>query len=539
MSDDYQCSDIATYNGDKCSFAQDYCGDDSLANYSELLYCSSPAEQSGVITFLILYLLYLIMLLASTADNYFVIELQTLSSILKLSDDVAGVTLLALGNGAPDVFTAVVGLSQDDFQLALSDLMGGGIFINTAVLGSVLLVTSPPLLEVDAKPFLRDLFMYILCTAGIFFFCLDGVVTQLESLGFIVAYISYIVIVLISPNPLRQASTANTDASASLISNASYESLKDVESLHHVHDPDVDAMSDRPSRQFSYASHQPHHTNLLASDDDHILGYNDVPSVQEDGRLAVFLWYAEWPLSVLRHLSIPSADPFWCRKRRKFTALSPILGFQMAILAVFGFQGFTSKPVSFLFNIQLSVVALVIGILLSVAMWFTTNDESKPSYFPVLVAFAFAMSVVWLDLIANEVVAVLEVFGVMLGISTSVLGLTVLAWGNSVGDLVADTATAKAGQVKTAIASCFGSPLLSALVGLGIALTISTSSDGSLATSIDTQNFVAICTLLGTLFTSGFVFYKYDWRPPREYAYVLFVIYGSFMLVSVSLEALT
>ena len=66
------------------------------------------------------------MLLASTADNYFVIELQTLSSILKLSDDVAGVTLLALGNGAPDVFTAVVGLSQDDFQLALSDLMGGG-----------------------------------------------------------------------------------------------------------------------------------------------------------------------------------------------------------------------------------------------------------------------------------------------------------------------------------------------------------------------------------------------------------------------------
>jgi len=179
------------------------------------------------------------------------------------------------------------------------------------------------------------------------------------------------------------------------------------------------------------------------------------------------------------------------------------------------------------------------------------------------------MSVVWLDLIANEVVAVLEVFGVMLGISTSVLGLTVLAWGNSVGDLVADTATAKAGQVKvrldedrsdsksnipptritnnpfhsslrslqTAIASCFGSPLLSALVGLGIALTISTSSDGNLATSIDTQNFVAICTLLGTLFTSGFVFYKYNWRPPRQYAYVLFGIYGLFMTASVTLEA--
>lgn len=81
--------------------------------------------------------------------------------------------------------------------------------------------------------------------------------------------------------------------------------------------------------------------------------------------------------------------------------------------------------------------------MISLILWLTTNDETKPSYFPILVAFAFCMSVVWLDLIANEVVAVLEVFGVMLGVSTSVLGLTVLAWGNSVGDLVADTATAK------------------------------------------------------------------------------------------------
>ena len=70
-------------------------------------------------------------------------------------------------------------------------------------------------------------------------------------------------------------------------------------------------------------------------------------------------------------------------------------------------------------------------------------------------------------------------------------------------------------------------------------LLFATLTTCSLATSIDTQNFVAICTLLGTLFTSGFVFYKYDGRPPREYAYVLFVTYGSFMLVSVLLEALT
>jgi sodium/potassium/calcium exchanger 6 len=83
-----------------------------------MYHCSSPGQQPLVLVGLILYLLYAIMLLASTADNWFVVELQTLSSVLKLSDDVAGVTLLALGNGAPDVFTAVVGLGQDDFQVS-------------------------------------------------------------------------------------------------------------------------------------------------------------------------------------------------------------------------------------------------------------------------------------------------------------------------------------------------------------------------------------------------------------------------------------
>ena len=135
-----------------------------------------------------------------------------------------------------------------------------------------------------------------------------------------------------------------------------------------------------------------------------------------------------------------------------------------------------------------------------------------------------------------QVVAVLETFGALANISTSILGLTVLAWGNSVGDLVADTATAKAGQVKTAIASCFGSPLLSALVGLGIALTVSTSSSGNLATSIDLQNSVAICTLLFTLFSSLTVFSKYNYRPPRVFAYYLFGIYITFMITSVLLE---
>ena len=34
-------------------------------------------------------------------------------------------------------------------------------------------------------------------------------------------------------------------------------------------------------------------------------------------------------------------------------------------------------------------------------------------------------------------------FGVIFGLTDAILGLTVLAWGNSIGDLIADTAMAK------------------------------------------------------------------------------------------------
>jgi len=46
---------------------------------------------------------------------------------------------------------------------------------------------------------------------------------------------------------------------------------------------------------------------------------------------------------------------------------------------------------------------------------------------------AFAVAVIWIDFIANEIMAVLFTFGVVFQLSDAILGLTILAWGNSVG----------------------------------------------------------------------------------------------------------
>ena len=45
--------------------------------------------------------------LASTADFYLSPSLEHMTVTFKLSESLAGVTLLAFGNGAPDIFAAI------------------------------------------------------------------------------------------------------------------------------------------------------------------------------------------------------------------------------------------------------------------------------------------------------------------------------------------------------------------------------------------------------------------------------------------------
>ena len=59
----------------------------------------------GAFVLMAFELVFLICVLTSTARVFFVPPIEFLSKKLNLSPDIAGITLLALGNGAPDVMT--------------------------------------------------------------------------------------------------------------------------------------------------------------------------------------------------------------------------------------------------------------------------------------------------------------------------------------------------------------------------------------------------------------------------------------------------
>lgn len=517
--DDSNCTDLGARK-DPCQWVADYCHGDAdagLLNYLELRYChGDPAlTMLGLVPWLCL----LISLLATTADNFFVPQLQVMSDKLRLRPEVAGVTLLALGNGAPDVFTAVSGIDgADDFHIVIGELLGASIMISTVVLGGVLLV-SPPNTDVVRNSFLRDVLVYIAATLVIFGMAWDGVIKWYEAVLLLAFYVSYVALVVYTTRSAGAEGSVRRDTLET-------DSQELSQSL--LNDETVDFRKDRS---------------------DYFIGltWNKDANIFEKVQFV-----AEWPFSVLRWLSIPSAESHWSRKHRFFAACAPIGATAMVLLDAagpdFGLagdddDGSASDDDSFNWWLVVTPAALVCSAATSGAVWYRTNDTDLPKHHFGLVVLGFASTVVWLDVIANETVAVLEAFGIMVNVSTSILGLTVLAMGNSIGDFVADVAVARAGQPTMGIASCFGSPLLNDVVGLGISLTVTTFrrglDSGKLEdakmenATLNPQCRLAYIILWVSLLSSLVTFaYNGFQAPGKTYAFYLFFIYFVFLLVS-------
>lgn len=72
-------------------------------------------------------------MLGDTAEAYFSSSLIKISGYLRLSPNIAGVTLLALGNGAPDLSAIIVGVLSGDTDIGVGAPIGGGVFVTTGM----------------------------------------------------------------------------------------------------------------------------------------------------------------------------------------------------------------------------------------------------------------------------------------------------------------------------------------------------------------------------------------------------------------------
>lgn len=82
-----------------------------------------------------LWLAVLFMSLAHVAEVYLTSAMGTLAQNLKLPPRLAGVTLLAWANGAPDISANVAAMRAGNIRMALGSAIGAGLFVTCLIGG--------------------------------------------------------------------------------------------------------------------------------------------------------------------------------------------------------------------------------------------------------------------------------------------------------------------------------------------------------------------------------------------------------------------
>ncbi|GMR45846.1 hypothetical protein PMAYCL1PPCAC_16041, partial [Pristionchus mayeri] len=131
---------------DRCGYVttSDACIGGGYLQWTAYVYCcEDDVAKWFIVAAGVLFLFLLFLMLSTSADDFFCPNISTIVNKLAISENLAGVTFLAFGNGAPDVFTSlasVVSSPQPRADLALGGIMGGSLFVTLIVFSGVVLM---------------------------------------------------------------------------------------------------------------------------------------------------------------------------------------------------------------------------------------------------------------------------------------------------------------------------------------------------------------------------------------------------------------
>ncbi|KAF0984844.1 hypothetical protein FDP41_000743 [Naegleria fowleri] len=608
------CSKIATYELDQCQFAKENCMSPlgGMLNYIFIRYCTFQKLEPLFYVLAFLWMVFLFYMLSTTAEDYFCPSLAEISRILRLSPDIAGVTFLSFGNGAPDIFSTIAGIFSGSTGFGLGEPIGSGLFICSVLLACVTLVVKEA--KVSAFPFLRDVITYLISVTFVFVIILvDGSINLWQSISFLAIYVAYVVFVIgskLAMNRIQNRKQKIQEKRRCLINNedpcvvcdstdnekqsliqeqyyTKYDELLSEDSSFDEADSSSSGWKEgkQPTLRFSKVEDIPDKVIEILRKKQHHYG------AQYNPKFGIF-FYETPSLDNLSSQKLKSIDigsviienhfdhkntgedvcdacheaggnRTWLEKvkckachvwaefldqceweenrgektdpnewSKLFAVLNPIF---MPPFVLFALGYLDLKVVNSEF--PLWALLSLIGLVFSVFIFFTSKASRKPKYHIMIVGVSFIMSVIWIYTIANELVDVLNSFGIMWNISDSILSIALSA-GNSLSDMAADVAVARQGFVEMAVAAAYSAPGLSLLFGLGISMTanyIMTSNPFPIEFSPTLM--VTFVFLIAVLISSIIVVPVAKFHSPKIFAWFLIAMYLVYLCIAILVES--
>ncbi|CAL1301185.1 unnamed protein product [Larinioides sclopetarius] len=405
---------------------------------------------------------------------------------LKLPPDVAGATFMAIGASSPELFSSIIGSFVTEGDIGVGAVIGSAVFNILGITGVAGIALWNEVLEIDWYPMVRDCIAYsitVLCLVGIIY---DNIVTWWESVILLGIFFLYILLMYF---------------------NTSVE--KSTRSLARRIGPD---------------------SCFCRSCQDKGTEEEKEPLLKEKVFVPELYSSPQKPaLSPADKISVTVSE---CTGRKDPQGNEIISETQPKDEEDDDETSLCSPPRHGIVRFLWWLVMWPASLLLTI----TIPNSSYPKCvkaFPL----TFLVSIAWLGVLSYLAVWMVTIIGYTLSIPDSVSGLTILAVGASVPDLITSVLVAKSGQGNMAISNLVGSNNFDISICLGVPWLAKTllSDEGYLRLYSTVLSF-AVAVLLITLVIFFMIFQLAGWKLNRMVGLTCLLVYALYIIFACLFE---
>ncbi|NXT05403.1 NCKX1 protein, partial [Prunella fulvescens] len=548
---------------------------ESKGEYPQDLFSVEERRQGWVVLH-IFGMMYVFVALAIVCDEYFVPALGVITEKLQISEDVAGATFMAAGGSAPELFTSLIGVFISHSNVGIGTIVGSAVFNILFVIGTCALF-SRQILHLTWWPLFRDITFYIVDLLMLILFFLDSVIDWWESLLLLTAYATYVFTMKQNvfleqwvKQELKKKLNAVQAASAEQMQKTSRAVVDDGT----MKPPDVRKLQPGPALQRGSSSASLHNSQMRgtivqlmihtldplaeAKFKDRVDILSNMAKAKAEtlegqgSQPAFFLTaFAEEEKKAPSSVQVtPASDSEPSKDTQK--ADVPQDGQPLSSSDTSDDSSSESQedsdddstegdgndePLSLEWPESRTKQAIYLFLFPIVfPLWSTLpdvrNSESKKFF-----VITFFGSILWIAAFSYLMVWWAHQVGETIGISEEIMGLTILAAGTSIPDLITSVIVARKGLGDMAVSSSVGSNIFDITVGLPVPWFLFSIFNGLSPVAVSSNGlFCAIVLLFLMLLFVILSIAVCKWKMNKLLGLTMFALYFVFLIISVMLE---
>ncbi|KAM9507969.1 sodium/potassium/calcium exchanger 2 isoform 1-T1 [Guaruba guarouba] len=505
---------------------------------------SLEERRKGAVILHVIGMIYMFIALAIVCDEFFVPSLTVITEKLTISDDVAGATFMAAGGSAPELFTSLIGVFISHSNVGIGTIVGSAVFNILFVIGMCALF-SREILNLTWWPLFRDVSFYIIDLILLIIFFLDNLIMWWESLTLLTAYFCYVTFMKFNVQVEEWVKK--------------FLNRNKVEKSPNAGDKDDQTLTTKPRLQRGGSSASLHNS-LMRNSIFQLMIHTLDPLAEELGSYGNLKYYDTMTeegkfkerASILHKIAKKKCQVEDGERQNGAANHEKSAKVEVAVTPPSDSgpvqngiahnveeenEEDEDQPLSLAWpdtpRKQLTYL-LVLPIVFP--LWVSLPDVRNPKsrkFFPI----TFFGSISWIAFFSYLMVWWAHQVGETIGISEEIMGLTILAAGTSIPDLITSVIVARKGLGDMAVSSSVGSNIFDITVGLPLPWLLYAVINSFAPVTVSSNGLFCAIVLLFIMLLFVILSIAFcKWRMNKILGFLMFGLYFVFLIVSVLLE---